>query len=109
MRITEVIPLVLGAKWRNLTHVLVRTDDGIEGVGEVRMINHTDALLGYLTEAVPNYVLGADPSEIEALVQRMRGCDPSSTPRRAWRRRGGSTVPRERQSCLSTTIASPRW
>jgi galactonate dehydratase len=71
VRITEVRPFVLGAKWRNLTHVVVRTDDGLEGVGEVRMINHTDALLGYLAEAVPNYVLGADPTEIEALVQRM--------------------------------------
>ena len=52
MKITEVRPLVLGAAWRNLTFVVVRTDDGIEGVGEVRMINHTSALLGYLDEAV---------------------------------------------------------
>jgi galactonate dehydratase len=71
VRIAEVRPLVLGTAWRNLTFVVVRTDDGIEGVGEVRMINHTDALLGYLTEAVPNHVLGADPFEIEDLVQRM--------------------------------------
>src|SRR5204862_6241735 len=71
MKITEVRPLVLGAAWRNLTFVVVRTDEGIEGVGEVRMINHTDALLGYLAEATPNHVLGADPFEIEDLVGRM--------------------------------------
>lgn len=71
MRIAEVRPLVLGTPWRNLTFVVVRTDEGLEGVGEVRMINHTDALLGYLAEAVPNHVLGADPFAIEALVQRM--------------------------------------
>jgi galactonate dehydratase len=71
MRIAEVRPLLLGTAWRNLTFAVVRTDEGLEGVGEVRMVNHTDALLGYLAEAVPNHVLGADPFEVEALVQRM--------------------------------------
>jgi galactonate dehydratase len=71
VKIVEVRPLVLGTAWRNLTFVVVRTDEGIEGVGEVRMINHTDALLGYLAEAVPNHVVGADPFEIEDLVGRM--------------------------------------
>jgi galactonate dehydratase len=71
MKIVSVEPLVLGAAWRNLTYVVVHTDDGLDGVGEVRMINHTDALLGYLQEAVPNHVLGADPFAIEALVRRM--------------------------------------
>src|SRR2546428_2571659 len=71
MKITEVRPLVLGAAWRNLTFVAVRTDDGIEGVGEVRMVNHTSALLGYLEEAVPTHVIGADPFAFEALARRM--------------------------------------
>jgi len=71
MKIAEVRPLVLGAAWRNLTFVVVRTDEGIEGVGEVRMINHTSALLGYLDEAVPTHVIGADPFAFEALARRM--------------------------------------
>jgi galactonate dehydratase len=71
MKIVEVRPLVLGTAWRNLTFVIVRTDEGLEGVGEVRMVNHTDALLGYLHEAVPNHVIGSDPFELERLVQRM--------------------------------------
>jgi galactonate dehydratase len=71
MRIAEVTPMVMGTAWRNLTIVRVRTDEGLEGVGEVRMVNHTEALLGYLAHAVPTHVLGADPFEIEALVQRM--------------------------------------
>jgi galactonate dehydratase len=71
MRIAEVRPLVMGTEWRNLTFVVVRTDDGVEGVGEVRMVNDTDALLGYFSEAVPNHVLGSDPFEIESLVFRM--------------------------------------
>src|SRR3989442_4109446 len=71
MKIVDVKSHVLGTAWRNITFVRVRTDEGLEGVGEVRMVNHTDALLGYLAEAVPNHVLGADPFEVEALVQRM--------------------------------------
>ena len=71
MRIARLETLVLGAAWRNLTYVVVHTDDGLEGVGEVRMINHTDALLGYLQEAAPNHILGSDPFAIEDLVRRM--------------------------------------
>ena len=71
MKIVDVKSYVLGTAWRNLTFVQVITDDGLEGIGEVRMVNHTDALLGYLAEAVPNHVLGHDPTNIEFLVQRM--------------------------------------
>jgi galactonate dehydratase len=71
MKIVDVRSLVMGTAWRNLTFIIVRTDEGLEGVGEVRMVNNTDALLGYLAEAVPNHVLGSDPLAVEALVQRM--------------------------------------
>jgi len=71
VRIVDVKTYVLGTAWRNLTFVEVHTDEGITGVGEARMLNHTDALLGYLAEAVPNHVLGSDPFRIEDLVFRM--------------------------------------
>lgn len=71
MKIVDVKTYVLGTPWRNLTFVEVITDDGLEGVGEVRMVNHTEALSGYLAEAVPNHVLGSDPARIEDLTQRM--------------------------------------
>jgi galactonate dehydratase len=71
MRISSIRPLVMGTGWRNLTFVVVETDEGLQGVGEVRMINHTDALLGYLNEAARNHVLGSDPFAVEDLVQRM--------------------------------------
>ena len=71
MKITSVETQVLSTAWRNLTFVRVRTDEGIEGVGEVRMINHTDALIGYLTEAATNHIVGSDPTNIEDLVGRM--------------------------------------
>jgi galactonate dehydratase len=53
MKITQVRPLVMGTPWRNLTFVVVETDEGLSGVGEVRMINNTESVLGYLAEAVP--------------------------------------------------------
>src|SRR6266700_1527582 len=71
MKISDVKTYVVGTAWRNITIVQVLTDEGLEGVGEVRMLNHTDALQGYLAEAVTNHVLGHDPMDIEALVQRM--------------------------------------
>jgi galactonate dehydratase len=71
MKIVKVTPLILGTAWRNLTFVKVETDDGLIGVGEARVLNRTDAVLGYLSEAVPRYVLGSDPFNVEQLVQRM--------------------------------------
>ena len=71
MRISKVTPLVLGTPWRNLTFLKVETDEGLVGVGEARVLNRTDAVLGYLSEAIPRYVLGSDPFQIERLVQRM--------------------------------------
>lgn len=71
MQISKVTPLILGTVWRNLTYVKVETDEGLVGVGEVRALNRTDSLLGYLREAVPRYVLGSDPFDIEKIVGRM--------------------------------------
>jgi galactonate dehydratase len=70
MKVTNVRTAVLGTPWRNLTYVIVETDEGISGVGEARMLGHTDALLGFLAEAVPRHVLGHDPFETELLVRR---------------------------------------
>lgn len=71
MKISRITPLVLGTAWRNLTFLKVETDEGLSGVGETRSLNHTEAVLGYLQEAGRNHVIGSDPFEIEALVNRM--------------------------------------
>jgi len=68
MKISDLKTYVLGTAWRNLTYVELHTDDGLVGVGEVRMLNHTDALIGYFAEAAPNHILGSDPFNIEDLV-----------------------------------------
>ena len=70
MKITAVTPLVLGTSWRNLTFVKVETDSGLYGLGEVRLANRTNALLGYLNEAMQRYAVGRDPFDIEDLFSR---------------------------------------
>ena len=72
MKISDLSVHVLGTPWRDLTYVVVTTDDGLTGVGETRMLSHTEALQGYLAEAATNHVLGSDPFDIESLVQRMK-------------------------------------
>ncbi len=72
MRITGITTHVVGTPWRNLTYVLVHTDEGLTGVGETRMLGHTDALLGYLREAEANHIAGSDPFAVEDLVRRMK-------------------------------------
>ena len=71
MKIADVQTFVAGTDWRNLTIVRLRTDDGLTGLGEVRMVNHTDALLGYIREAAPRHVVGHDPFHIEELVRKL--------------------------------------
>src|SRR5207245_6796258 len=71
MKIVDVKTHVMGTAWRNITFVRVLTDEGLVGLGEVRMLNHTDALLGYFAEAAPNHILGSDPFDVEDLVRRM--------------------------------------
>lgn len=75
MKITGLDTHVLGTPWRDLTFVRVHTDEGISGVGECRMLGHTAALLGYLSEAAPRHVVGADPFDVESLVDRMKHGD----------------------------------
>jgi galactonate dehydratase len=71
MRITDMRVGVVGTPWRHLTYVELRTDEGLTGLGETRMLNDTRALLGYLEDARHPHVIGRDPFEVEALVQGM--------------------------------------
>ena len=63
--------MTMGTEWRNITFVKVETDEGLVGVADVRALNRTESVVGYLSETVPRYVLGADPFDIELLVHRM--------------------------------------
>ena len=72
MRITEVRTTVVGAPWRELTFVELLTDEGLTGVGEVRMVNKTATLVALVGELAPRYVVGADPFDVERLAWQVQ-------------------------------------
>src|SRR5690606_13244700 len=75
MKVTHIETFVVGTDWRNLTICRVHTDAGLTGLGESRIPNHAQALVGYLDVAAERHLVGHDPFDIEALVQRMRRDD----------------------------------
>jgi len=68
VKITEFEVFVVGAPWRELTIVRVHTDEGISGLGEVRMVNKTDTLIAAIQELGERYVVGRDPFEVNRLA-----------------------------------------
>ena len=68
MRVTDVRTMVVGTPWRELTIVQINTDEGISGLGEVRMVNKTDTLLAAIEELAHRYVIGMDPFEVARLA-----------------------------------------
>jgi galactonate dehydratase len=71
MKISDMRVLVMGTSWRNLTFLRITTDDGYDGISEVRINNRTEALLGYLEGAKKRHILGSDPFNVEDLVLRL--------------------------------------
>ena len=61
---------MVGTEWRNLTIIRAHTDEGLTGLGEARMVNHTDALVGYLAEAAPRHLVGHDPFRMRSWSRR---------------------------------------
>jgi galactonate dehydratase len=68
MKITGFRVIVVGAPWRELTIVQVETDEGITGLGEVRMVNKTDTLVAAINELGNRYVMGRDPFNLSRLA-----------------------------------------
>jgi galactonate dehydratase len=63
-RITEVRPFVLGAGGKNITIVRIRTDDGLEGIGEGTINYRVRAIHGAVQDFAM-YLEGKDPRQIE--------------------------------------------
>lgn len=68
MRITGYRTVVVGTPWRELAIIEVQTDEGITGLGEVRMVNKTDTLLAAIDELAPRYLIGIDPWDVSRLA-----------------------------------------
>jgi galactonate dehydratase len=68
VKIVEPRITVVGTPWRELVFLELSTDDGLTGVGEVRMVNKTETLVACIEELARRYVIGADPFDVERLA-----------------------------------------
>ena len=70
MKTTGFRTLVLGTPWRNLSYIVIETDEGLTGVGEARVLGKTHTVAEYLKDAQRHFI-GHDPFNVEALYRRM--------------------------------------
>ena len=75
LTITDVRTTVVGTPWRELVFVELVTDEGLIGIGEVRMVNRTDTLLACVHELAPRHVIGTDPFDVERLAWKIQRSD----------------------------------
>jgi galactonate dehydratase len=68
VKIIDARVTVVGTPWRELVFLELTTDDGLTGVGEVRIVNKTDTLVACIGELAPRHVLGSDPFDVERLA-----------------------------------------
>ena len=71
MKVTDLKVYVMGSAWRNFVFARLRTDDGLEGIGEARPVNREEAVAAHLDAIAHRYVLGSDPFNVEDLVLRI--------------------------------------
>jgi galactonate dehydratase len=61
--------IVVRTPWRNLTYLVLETDEGIRGYGEARVVAKTNTVCEYLTD-VRRHIIGFDAFDIEDLYRR---------------------------------------
>jgi galactonate dehydratase len=71
VKISDVKVYVMGSAWRNFVFARVRTDEGLDGIGEARPVNREEAVAAYVEAITHRYVIGSDPFNIEDLVLRI--------------------------------------
>jgi galactonate dehydratase len=75
LTISGVRTTVVGTPWRELVFVELVTDDGLVGLGEVRMVNRTETLVAAVHELAPRHVIGTDPFDVERLAWNIQRSD----------------------------------
>ncbi|MBS3135819.1 hypothetical protein J4401_02565 [Candidatus Woesearchaeota archaeon] len=60
---------VLGTPWRNLTYVVLTTEEGIKGYGESRVVGRTHSVVQLLRDTEHHFI-GHSAHDIETLYQR---------------------------------------
>ncbi len=69
MKITGYRTYVVSTPWRNLTYLVLDTDEGIAGIGEARVLGRTNSVLELLRETKHHFI-GHDAFDIEGLYQK---------------------------------------
>ena len=69
MKITDFQTFVIATPWRNLTYLVLETDEGLRGVGEARVLGKTHTVMEYLRD-VRRHIIGFEVYDIEALYRR---------------------------------------
>jgi galactonate dehydratase len=75
LTISDVRTTVVGTPWRELVFVELVTEEGLVGVGEVRMVNRTETLVACVHELAPRHVIGSDPFDVELLAWKIQRSD----------------------------------
>ena len=57
MKTTGFRLLQLGTPWRNLSYIVIETDEGISGIGEARVLGKTHTVAEYLTVSYTHLTL----------------------------------------------------
>lgn len=70
MRITAIETYIAGNPWKNWLFAVVRTDDGIHGVGEGTMNYFARTIETAIHELKP-LIIGLDPFQVETVTQRL--------------------------------------
>jgi galactonate dehydratase len=70
MRITGYHCFTLSTGWRNLTYLIVTTDEGVTGVGEAHVVGKTHTVREYLKE-IKRHIVGHDVFDIESLYEKL--------------------------------------
>lgn len=70
MKIVEYQCFTVNTGWRNLTYVMVETDEGIHGFGEAHIVGKTHTVREYLKD-VRRHLIGHDVYDIESLYNKL--------------------------------------
>jgi galactonate dehydratase len=70
VKITKYQCFTIGTGWRNLTYVMIETDEGICGFGEAHIVGKTHTVREYLKD-IKRHIIGHDVSNIESLYNKI--------------------------------------
>lgn len=74
MKITDFRTFVFSTPWRNLTYLILETDQNMIGVGEARVVATTHTVLEYLRD-VRRHIVGHSVYDIEDMTRRFTQLD----------------------------------